>query len=450
MGKKGGWFSAIKRVFTNNSKEKGVYGAGKKSSNKEKKKGKGILRRGETQSFIRRSSIEKILGEADLLLIRPPPGAPSPSVASPKAASPPVFTSEGEAAFEEIERVQRPEPTLRDQQLSAAKIQGACRGYLVRQSFRGFRGLVRLRVVVKGENVKRQTVSALKRMQFLVRVQTQIQSRRIQTLQALWHHMRKSDKAGQNEDWDDSRLTKEEVEARRRKRVEAVVRRERAMAYAYSNQLRKSNPKSTQNSSDIRLDGFPWSWNWLERRAATRSILLAPQRAVSEFKPSPQLHGNLMFEPATPRSSRSAAVPARKHFHATPGRSPCASSSSYAKFPNDAPLKDDDSLVSCPMFSVPNYMAPTASAKAKARAYGDPWERFPGTPGRSDTKRRFSFPLTPNAGSCKWNKGSDKDSASRVGTEKREDARSTGDLSVDSTVSMPAGLVGREPLNRFV
>lgn len=46
--------------------------------------------------------------------------------------------------------------------------------------------------------------------------------------------------AGQNEDWDDSRLTKEEVEARTRKRVEAVIKRERAMAYAYSNQVNKS------------------------------------------------------------------------------------------------------------------------------------------------------------------------------------------------------------------
>ncbi|XP_047974988.1 protein IQ-DOMAIN 14-like isoform X1 [Salvia hispanica] len=418
MGKKGSWFSAIKRVFTNNSKEKGSNGSDKKSSSKEKKKGKGILRRGESQSFIplfgEPSSIEKILGEADQLLIRPSPRVPSPIPASPKAASPPAFTSEAAQGRGEIERVQRPETTLRDQQLSATKIQAAYRGYVARGSFRPFRGLVRLQVAVKGQNVKQQTRSAMKQMQFLVRVQTQIQSRRIQTFQ---HHTRKSDKAGQNEDWDDSRLSKGEAEARVQKRVEAVVKRERAMAYAYSKQLRKSNPKSTQNSADVRSDGFPWSWNWLERklpRAAARGISLT--RAAFEFKPSPQPHGNLMFdnhESATPRSS--------------------------------------NSLVSCPLFSVPNYMAPTVSAKARARVYSNPWERFPGTPGSSDSKRRFSFPLTPNAGSCKWNKGSSsRDSDSRVGTYTCEDARSIGDLSVDSPVSIPAGLVGRKPLNRFV
>ncbi|XP_042010155.1 protein IQ-DOMAIN 14-like [Salvia splendens] len=622
MGKKGSWFSAIKRVFTNNSNEKRADGPDKKSSSKEKKKGKGILRHGDTKSFIplfrEPSSIEKILGEADQLLIRPPPTssqrpksppalpvrpvsprpaspdpashrasspksnsprasspksnsprAPSPKSSSPRApfprvtspraapretfsigavppkatpretlstgavppkaapretlstgavippkAAPPTAFSSGAASpkaaapfkatapksaqsRKEIRHVQKPEPTLRDQQLSTTKIQAAYRGYLARRSFRALKGLVRLQVVVKGQNVRRQTMNAMKQMQLLVRVQTQIQSRRIQMLenQALQDHAYKSNKDaestlskwtlnqmskdGQNEDWDDCRLTKEEVEARTRKRVEAVIKRERAMAYAYSNQLWKANPKSTPNSSGIRSNGFPWWWNWLERQlpqagssqsqAASRSISLTPSMAVSEFKPSPQLHpsssrlGNLMFdnhESVTPRSSRSA-VPVRvKYFQTTPGRSPLASSLSYTKFSKpkagatnsayDTPMKDDDSLVSCPPFSVPNYMTPTVSAKAKARAYSNPRERFPGTPGSSDSKRRFSFPLTPNAGSFKWNKGSNRDSASQVGTEKREDARSIGDFSVNSTVSMPAGLVGRKPFNRFV
>lgn len=45
------------------------------------------------------------------------------------------------------------------------------------------RGLVRLQGVIRGQNVKRQTMNAMKQMQLLVRVQTQIQSRRIQTLE---------------------------------------------------------------------------------------------------------------------------------------------------------------------------------------------------------------------------------------------------------------------------
>ncbi|KAL0322753.1 UNVERIFIED_CONTAM: protein IQ-DOMAIN 14 [Sesamum angustifolium] len=475
MGKKGSWFSAIKRVFTHSSKEKPTDGSDKKS-NKEKKKGK---------------------GEADQLLIRPPPaldeprnppailGRPtSPRVASPKAAAqrasspkaasprafsprvaspkapspravspravsprvsspearPKVFTAgaaSSKAAVpkvaqrrKEVSHVQRPEPTLRNQQLSATKIQAAYRGYMARRSFRALRGLVRLQEVVRGQNVKRQTANAMKQMQLLVRVQTQIQSRRIQMLeiQTLQQQAYRNDReaesslskwtlnqlseAGQNEDWDDSLLTKEEVEERLRKKVEAVIKRERAMAYAYSHRLWKANPKSAQSQLDMRSNGFPWWWNW-------------------------------------------SAIPLRARQFQTPNRTPPANSPSGLKYSKprasaansayDVPLKDDDSLMSCPPFSVPNYMIPTASAKAKARANSNPRERFPGTPG-NDSRRRFSFPLTPNAGSFKWNKGSNKDSASQM--DKHESPRSR-DFSVDSAVSMPA-LVGRKPFNRFV
>lgn len=163
-------------------------GADKKSS-KEKKKGKGILRHGETKTksfiplFREPSSIEKILGEADQLLIRPhtspqesktppvlrpvspraaspkaasfrasspkptSPKAPfSPKVASPKPVSPkaaPLRTFSSGATSsktappkvkqnrKEISYVQRPEPTLQHQILSATKIQAAYRGFLV-------------------------------------------------------------------------------------------------------------------------------------------------------------------------------------------------------------------------------------------------------------------------------------------------------------------------------
>lgn len=65
-----------------------------------------------------------------------------------------------------------------------------------RRNFRALRGLVRLQGVVRGQNVKRQTVNAMKQMQLLVRVQTQIQSRRIQMLenQALQHQAYRNDK----------------------------------------------------------------------------------------------------------------------------------------------------------------------------------------------------------------------------------------------------------------
>ncbi|KAK8519460.1 hypothetical protein V6N12_025498 [Hibiscus sabdariffa] len=104
---------------------------------------------------------------------------------------------------------------------------------------------------------------------------------------------------------------------------------------------------------------------------------------------------------------------------------------------------DDDSLTSCPPFSVPNYMTPTVSAKAKARGNSNPKDMFMGTTGSETSKRRLSF---------KWSKGSlfsGKDSSSQRGLDKKQSLPSIGNLSVDSTVSMPA-TVGRKPFNRFV
>lgn len=98
-------------------------------------------------------------------------------------------------------------------------------------------------------------------------------------------------------------------------------------------------------------------------------------------------------------------------------------------------------------------MTPTVSAKAKARPFSNPRERFPGTPTGTptgDPNRRFSFPMTPNIGSFKWNKGSSsKGSPSKRVFENQQSLQSVGDLSIDSTLSMPAA-VGRKPFNRFV
>lgn len=524
MGKKGSWFSAIKRVFSHNSKEKLVSESERKTTKEKKKKGLGKLRHGETTSFNiplfrEPSSIEKILGEAEReqpkIVFKPP--APSveqpktppivlPRVASPRAASPRVASprvaspraSSPKVVHHHREISYRPEPTLRNHHVSATKIQAAYRGYMARRSFRALRGLVRLQGVVRGQNVKRQTMNAMKYMQMLVRVQSQIQSRRIQMLenQALqrqsqyvndkevesslgkWTMSQAASEAGNQEDWDDSLITKEEREARLQKKVEAVIKRERAMAYAYSHQLWKANSNQTA-LMDIRSGGFPWWWNWLERQLppanpllnqATKNVQLTPPRTNTDHKLSPlpqssnykqqQNFGFDNMETHTPLSSKSTILPPRPKQAQTPTRIPPSqtASPSVSRFSKprtsaaDSNFKDDDSLTSCPPFSsVPNYMTPTVSAKAKSRANSNPKERFPVTPS-NESKRRLSFPLTQGIGSFKWNKGSlfsSKDSSSQKGLLKDQSFQSLGNTSVDSTISLPAG-VGRRPFNRFV
>lgn len=241
-------------------------------------------------------------------------------------------------------------------------------------------------------------------------------------------------------------------------------------------QLWKSDPKSAM---DMGANGFPWWWNWLERQLpsgnANKSpfaVKLTPPRAISEHKPSPTpLNNNVTFRrilsdydnneaSVTPMSTKSAIPTRGKKMH-TPSRTPPMNNSSSLKkysraarasgsnYPFDLPLKDDDSLTSCPPFSVPHYMSQTASAsaKAKARASSNPKERNPEKQA-NDTKKRFSFPLTPNIWSSKWSKGSGKDSTSRQQVDKHESM--ADHVSVDSTVSMPAVVGGKRPFNRFV
>ncbi|KAL8139649.1 hypothetical protein V2J09_005670 [Rumex salicifolius] len=570
MGKKGNWFSAIKRVFIHNSKDKQADGLEKKDAKEKKKKGIGKAKHGPSfiPLFKQPSSIEEILGEAErehhLIDYRPispfeqpstrttplqdsfSPWTPTPQrvpsssttprrnftpqmVVSPinnggstsqraflapktttpqRTVSPPrnadpkqevassssfkivaplnVGGSSRSSSSRYVHRP-RPEPTLRYQNMCATRIQAAYRGYTARRSYRSLRGLVRLQGVLKGQSVKRQTVNAMKCMQLLVRVQSQIQSRRIQMLENQALQRQKNDmdlkngklnlsqlsENGNPDEWEDSRLTKEEIEARAQRKYEAMIKRERAMAYAYSHQLWKASPKTPPQAAlmDIRASGgYPWWSNWLDGSNRNPTTTPPPATKSSESQaiknifstpPRPNTTSPLMqqgssyygqqtlgFEhvgSATPRSTRSVAV--------VPPRTKHDMGKNVTNSPLGSHFKDDDSLTSCPPFSAPRYMEPTASAKAKKKKSG-----FEASP-EVKTKRRGSFTLGQGIGSFKWNKRGSLFSAATTpnrenGGQKmkimeKQTLQSIGNLSVDSTVSMPAGL-GRKPFNRYV
>nr|GEV92659.1 cysteine synthase [Tanacetum cinerariifolium] len=255
----------------------------------------------------------------------PPPQVISPAKSGIKTPPPPRFV------HSQTQISRRPKPTLQQQHLSAIRIQAAYRGHMVRRNIKGLTGLVRLQGVVRGQNVKRQTVNAMKQMQLLVRVQTQIQSRRIQTLenQALKRQANNNnnDKRSEtslgdkrtemgDEYWDYSSITKEERDARTRKKVEAAIRREKALAYSYSHQVRKGTPTSAQNSlMDIRTGEYPWWWNWLDRQLPNSNApqplknLLATTPSRSRTPDDKRTHKHLdrLDSPSTPMSSRSMA-----------------------------------------------------------------------------------------------------------------------------------------------
>ncbi|XP_035838990.1 protein IQ-DOMAIN 14 [Helianthus annuus] len=188
----------------------------------------------------------------------------------------------------------------------------------------------------------------------------------------------KNPNSDEDEHWDDSVITKEERDARLQRKADAAIKRERAMAYAHSHQLRKDTPSSAHKTS-----GYPLWWKWVEQQLPYHTTT-TPTQKNHQFAttPSRSTHKQLDTTPNTPTSSRSTNrwIKARK------------AASLYS-------MKDDDSLRSCPPFSVPNYMSPTASARAKARPSSNPKERCatPTTPCSESSKRRFSSPFTPRS-----------------------------------------------------
>ena len=158
--------------------------------------------------------------------------------------------------------------------------------------------------------------------------------------------------AGTFGDWENSVLTKEEVEARLHRKVEAVIKRERARSYAYSHQSGKASSKSSKGAVfDIQSGGFPVWWNWLERQLhpenhaedqPLKTYRLTPGRANSELKSSSRppsrnykqsYSGYENMDSFTPRSSRSSVVMSLKQLRTPPsGRMLQGGSSSVNKY----------------------------------------------------------------------------------------------------------------------
>ncbi|XP_022744850.1 protein IQ-DOMAIN 1-like [Durio zibethinus] len=333
------------------------------------------------------------------------------------------------------------------EEVAAIKIQTAFRVYLAKRALRALRGLVRLKSLMEGPVVKRQAASTLRCMQTLSRVQCQIRTRRIRMTeenqalqrQLLQKHAKELVNLQMGEEWDDSLQSKEQIEAGLLSKHEATLRRERAMAYSFTHQQTWKNASRSMNPLFMDPNNPSWGWSWLERWMAARpwegrgttekeentdqsSVKSARSNFGGEIskayarcqlnldKQSPkasQKHSQTssLLSPSTPKP---ASTPARKLKSASPRSrvvGPDDDTRSIVSVQSErnrrhsilgSSVRDDESLASSP--SLPSYMVPTESARAKTKLQSPLGLEANGTPEKgpiASAKKRLSYPPSP-------------------------------------------------------
>lgn len=242
-------------------------------------------------------------------------------------------------------------------------------------------------------------------------------------------------RASIGEEWDDSFQSKEQIEASLLSKHGAAIRRERALAYAFSHQQWKNSSRSV-NPMFMDPNNPHWGWSWLERWMATRpwenrtasekefndmfsmkstshsiggeiSKVYARQDLNIE-RPSPvaqkSSHPGSRQSPSTPPSKASSVVVKSKMSSTHGAWGPEDESKSTMSLQLEKPrrhsiagssVRDDESLASSP--AIPSYMAPTESARAKSRLQSPLGEK-PETPEKASAgsvKKRLSYPASP-------------------------------------------------------
>ncbi|KAL5772292.1 hypothetical protein ACOSQ2_012216 [Xanthoceras sorbifolium] len=200
--------------------------------------------------------------------------------------------------------------------VAAIRIQTAFRAYMARKSLRRLKGTVRLQAVTQRPSVKKQATSALSYLHTWNKLLVEIRDRRMYMVKEgrlrqkkLENHQKLEAKLHDLEvEWHGGSETMEVILSRIHLREEAAVKRERAMAYAFSHQWRaNSNPLGLSN---YELGKADWGWSWKERWIAARPWeSRVPPKFISpkkgQHRQSSKVVKNIK-SPKTPKSSTSA------------------------------------------------------------------------------------------------------------------------------------------------
>ncbi|CAL5200948.1 unnamed protein product [Lathyrus oleraceus] len=161
--------------------------------------------------------------------------------------------------------------------IAATRIQNAFRSFMARRTFQHLRGTENFEALIQDHMAREQTSTTLNYIHSWSRIQDQIRARRICMITAARIKQRRLEsqlklEAKINElemDWCSGSETMEEIVSRIHQREEAAIKRERALAYAFSHQWRP-NCNQYFGQASYSLSKESWGWSWMERWVAAR------------------------------------------------------------------------------------------------------------------------------------------------------------------------------------
>ncbi|WJX22402.1 hypothetical protein P8452_11710 [Trifolium repens] len=161
--------------------------------------------------------------------------------------------------------------------IAATRIQTAFRAYKARKALRRLKGFSKLKILTEGYSVQKQASTTITYLHSWSKIQGEIRARRICMVTEDKIRRKKQESQLKLEgklhdfevEWSGGPETMEETLGRIHQKGEAAVKRERAMAYAFSHQWR-ANSSQSQALGSYELGKANWGWSWKERWIAAR------------------------------------------------------------------------------------------------------------------------------------------------------------------------------------